>query len=415
MFVFEYLTRVLPMNRSSAALPTPPGERWLAVAFITAFAVGTDLFVIAPLLPAMARHFGLEPARLSFVVSLFSLAYALASPLFGRWSRGIGLARLMRFGLLVLGAANLFTAYAPSVLVLACSRVLAGLGAASVTPTLYALTARRAAVARRGRSLAVVSAGLVLALAGGAPLGLLLGGLWNWHWVFVGLAIVLFVIAVLQGAHGETTLAPVLEADRALEPSRAAAAPQRERLRAATPLLAAMMLWAFAVYGSYTLLSTALLTALDWPLARVAAMLVCFGAGATLGSLGGGRLADRNGAARIARRHLLLAALGFVLVAIVLRWPSAWVMGALLFLLALVVYGVFPSLQSLAAQQFDALRATVFGLLSSALYGGITLGAAVAAPLYRSGGMAFVLASSAVAALAAAAIADRLVRADAAR
>ena len=356
------------------------------VAWITAFLVGTDLFIVAPLLPAIARDVHAPPASLAILVSMFSLAYAVASPMAGRIARRRGVSRQLRTGVLLLGAANLYTALAPSVLQLACSRLVAGLGAASITPMLYALAADRAATQRRGRSLAVVSSGLVLALAGGAPLGLLLGGLWNWRLVFAGLGVAL--IATLP-AHGRVR-------GRPHEQTSALSAPRpAERLRDAWPLLLGMALWASSVYATYTLIGTALEAARRWPLPAVAATLACFGLGATAGSLSGGRLADRLGATAVIRAGFAAVAIALLGAAWAYTADSPWILGPALLGVALLAYGIFPALQTRAAEQFHALRPVVLGLMSSALYVGITVGAAVGAAVNRRAGMIGVMIASA--------------------
>ena len=53
---------------------TPDGfhtKPWLGLAWITAFLVGTDLFIIAPLLPSIAMDMHVPPASLTVLVSIF--------------------------------------------------------------------------------------------------------------------------------------------------------------------------------------------------------------------------------------------------------------------------------------------------------------------------------------------------------
>ncbi len=375
---------------------TPDGfhtKPWLGLAWITAFLVGTDLFIIAPLLPSIAMDMHVPPASLTVLVSIFSLAYAIASPLFGRLSRRYGLSPQLHFGVFMLAVANVYTALAPNVFQLVCSRLIAGLGAASITPILYALAADRATPDKRGHSLAVVSSGLVLALAGGAPLGLLLGGLSNWRLVFGGLGVAL--IATLP-AHkrvwGALRSCASVQQGHPIYLTGTAAV---ERLRDAWPLLFGMVLWAMSVYGTYTLISTALQTALGWSLPTVAVMLACFGVGATVGSLSGGRLADRLGAASVIRWNFLLAAAALLLTAWTYTVGSPWIMGPALLGTALLTYGIFPALQTLAAEQFHTLRPVVLGLMSSALYVGITVGASAGTDVYLRTGMVGVIVGSA--------------------
>jgi predicted MFS family arabinose efflux permease len=70
-----------------------------------------------------------------------------------------------------------------------------------------------------------------------------------------------------------------------------------------------------------------------------------------------------------------------------------------LFVVAFVAYGFFPAIQACAAQTFSIRRPTVLGLMSSALYVGISLGASIATQIFNVFGMDSVFLISALAAL----------------
>lgn len=52
-------------------------------AWITLFVAGTDLFVVSPLLPFIADQFSIDPLKAGWMVTAFSLMYALGAPGFG--------------------------------------------------------------------------------------------------------------------------------------------------------------------------------------------------------------------------------------------------------------------------------------------------------------------------------------------
>ena len=53
------------------------------VGWLTTFVVGTDLFVVSPLLPLIAADYGVSPAVTGLSVTVFSLTYMVSAPLFG--------------------------------------------------------------------------------------------------------------------------------------------------------------------------------------------------------------------------------------------------------------------------------------------------------------------------------------------
>lgn len=156
----------------------------VALAWLTQFLVGTDLFVVAPLLPRIAASFDVSAASTGLLVTVFSIAYVVASPFAGwlsdRWDR----ATVLVVALVLFSAANVGTALAPGFGLLLVARVVAGLAAAATGPTVYALVSTRARPQARAQVLAVVGSGLLTALWVGAPAGSLLGRYVGWQAAF---------------------------------------------------------------------------------------------------------------------------------------------------------------------------------------------------------------------------------------
>ncbi|GAA4887421.1 hypothetical protein GCM10023405_00440 [Streptomonospora salina] len=120
------------------------GSGWLVCLLLAAFVIGTDDFVIAGVLPAIAEEQAISEAAAEQLVTVFSITYAAAAPPIAvataRWPRKA----LVVGGLTVFAALNLLTALAPSYAALMALRVLAALIAASITPAVFATAARLA-------------------------------------------------------------------------------------------------------------------------------------------------------------------------------------------------------------------------------------------------------------------------------
>jgi DHA1 family purine base/nucleoside efflux pump-like MFS transporter len=363
-------------------------SHWLLVSWLTIFLVGTDLFVISPFLPLIGKELHTQPESLTILVTSFSLTYAIACPIQGRVAERWGLRRLLLVGVISLALANLFTAIAINLSQLILSRILAAVAAASISPTIYALTAERVEPAQRASHLAMVNSGLVISLALGAPLGLLIGDMTNWRTVFSGLAICLLVIAPMNKAVW-------LDETVSSSPKQT---PTQENLWNAWPYLVCMLAWSCSIYAMYTLLGTALDRDFGASAQDTAIAMACFGTGATSGVILGGRLADQIGAKRLVQLSFLLMLISFFIFYFVYQQHSYMVLLANLFVVAFVAYGFFPAIQACAAQIFSIRRPTVLGLMSSALYVGISLGASIATQVFNAFGMDSVFLVSALAA-----------------
>ncbi|MGN6035907.1 MFS transporter [Brevibacterium casei] len=163
---------------------------WLIGLFVAALALGTDEFVIAGLLPTIASDLAITTGTAGQLVTAFALTFALGAPVMGVLFDPYPRRRVLLGGLVVFALANLAAAFAPSFGLLLALRVLAGLAAAVVSATAYAAANQGAPKGKQGGYLAMVTAGLTVALFTGVPLGSWIGGLYGWRSTFVLIAIV---------------------------------------------------------------------------------------------------------------------------------------------------------------------------------------------------------------------------------
>lgn len=129
----------------------------LAVAWLTMFLVGTELFVFSPLLPVLAANYHIAPSLAGLSVTMFSLAYMVSAPLFGYFSDRIGRRRVLICSLVAFALANILTAGAANLPSLLAVRLFAGAAAAGVSPSIYALVDSAAPPDRRATWLALVA------------------------------------------------------------------------------------------------------------------------------------------------------------------------------------------------------------------------------------------------------------------
>src|SRR5690349_4234204 len=117
------------------------------------FAVGTDSFVIAGILPQVAQSLGVPVPVAVQMVTVYALSYALLSPLIAAFAAQVPRKQLLLAGLAVFVAGNVITAVAPTIGWVLASRFIAGLGAAMYSPTATASGAALAAPEKRARAL----------------------------------------------------------------------------------------------------------------------------------------------------------------------------------------------------------------------------------------------------------------------
>ncbi|MGC1886235.1 MAG: MFS transporter, partial [Stellaceae bacterium] len=339
----------------------------LAVAWLTMFLVGTELFVFSPLLPVLAADYHIAPALAGLAVTMFSLAYMVSAPLFGYFSDRIGRRRVLVGSLLAFALANILTAAAANLPSLLAVRLFAGAAAAGISPSIYALVGGAAPPEHRATWLALVVSGLLVSLAIGASAGGLVGVVFGGPPVFLALAGLGLVLVWLNRW--------VWPCDRggAVVGLDAAA---RDRLAVVVLLrrLTPMVLWSTGVYGVYTYLGTGL-AAVGFSTGRTAAAILFYGCGAIVGVLVGGRVADRLGIRFTATASF--AGLCACLLLLRLALDTGRLVEPALGVSSAVAQLFFPAQQAGLANDFPRQRAAVLAWNNSALFLGISLGSLV--------------------------------------
>ncbi len=340
---------------------TSPGWVALLTGWLALFVIGTDLFVVSPLLPVWRARFDVSLRTAGLSVTVFAVAYVLAAPAWGRRAASASPQNVLTLALVGFCAFNLLTAFAPDFGVLLAARGGAGLFVSGATATVFTLVGLSAPGDRRASWLGIATSGLLSALWAGAPLGSLLARHTSWRAVFVGLSVLALGIMAASrrvwpaggaaGAGGSSSMSPL------------------DRCRAVAPTAC----WGAAVYGLYTYLAAGLDDRSRWSTAWVNALLVAYGLSAVAATFLGGRIADRRGAHRTTWVALGLLGAAEVVFAVSLR--GAVPLGCLaIALVALAAYTAFPAKQAELIARHPDDQARLMAWNQSAMYLGITVG-----------------------------------------
>jgi predicted MFS family arabinose efflux permease len=330
------------------------------------FALGTDAFVVAGVLPIIAHDIQVTEGLAGQLVTIFSLTYGLGAPvlaaLTGRFSRN----QVLMVALAAFALVNIGSALAPNFSLLLFTRLLAGCCAALYAPLAYTVGTSLAPAEKRGQALALVVLGLTVATVFGSPLGTWIGEHFNWRLSFALVAVLAGIafIGLLLGRLPSAGAAPILSLKARLAPVA-----EPHLLLALAPAL----LWNLSIYVIYTYIAPILQQGLH--ITDVSGLLLVFGIGVVLGNIGGGFIADRFGAIRPIVASLIV----LILVFVTLPFSTTTIPGTIA---ALFIWGIAGTLVftpqqhrmlGLAPQHANVILA----LNNSTLYLGIAGGAAV--------------------------------------
>jgi DHA1 family inner membrane transport protein len=338
-------------------------DRRLLILAAGMFAIGTDSFVIAGILPQVADSFDVPVSLAGQMVTLYALSYALLSPVIAatmaHWPRK----RLLLVGLGIFILGNFMTAVAPSIGWALASRLLAGLGAAMYSPTATATAAALVPPEKRASALAVVIAGLSSATALGSPLGAFIGGHGDWRatmWfvTIVGVIAALAVYAMLPSiaALPATSL-------------RQRLAPLKDN-RVVLTLLTTLIAYS-GLFAVYTYIGVSFDRVTNGNPQVLPALLLLWGVAATVGNLAAGKLTDRFGSRRIIDGSIALAAIALAS----MPWATTqlWSTALVTVVWGMCGWGLLVPQQHRLISLSPGAAPLLLGLNSAALYVGVSI------------------------------------------
>ena len=141
--------------------------------------------IVNVVLPTIGADLDVDAALLGWVITAYSLVYAVAIPFYGRLADLYGARWFFIAGQGVFALGSLLCALAPSFPLLLVARVIQAGGGAAVPGLGIALAARAFPPSQRGTVLGIVTTSLGVAAAIGPTFGGLLADRFGWHAVFM--------------------------------------------------------------------------------------------------------------------------------------------------------------------------------------------------------------------------------------
>lgn len=357
---------------------------WLLCLFVALLALGTDEFVISGILPNVAADLDVSPGTGGQLVTAFAIAFALGAPVLAFLLDRFEKKAVLVCALAVFALANLAVAVSDVFAVTLVLRILAGLAAAAVSPTAMAIAAMAAPPGRDGRYLAVVTAGLTVALFTGVPFGALLGNLISWRATFVLIAVVSTLVCILC-----MFLAPTVPGGSGTSIGERLAPARNPRVLA---MVLAMLLSGAGGLMFYSYLGTILSTDLGAGSGTVTGALLVVGIVGVFAVFMGGALTDRFGP-RPARIMVLgghVVTLGALAAYLGLSSGGLVFLFVLIGLWAVFAWALSPIMQASIMESSAGNPMLALALGISGLYGGSAIGAAIGGYLIDNFGPAAV-------------------------
>ncbi|EEK51171.1 Multidrug resistance protein [Bacillus cereus ATCC 10876] len=159
--------------------------------------IGTDTFLISPLLPTLQQAYHVSTELSGWMVSSYALGYAGFALVAGPISDGLNRKKVMVLGMSFFAISTFFCGIAPSFLWMLTFRFLAGVSAAFVSPQVWASIPLLIEKKQIVKAIGVATAGLSISQILGLPLGAYLATIhYTIPFYFIGILSALLVILI---------------------------------------------------------------------------------------------------------------------------------------------------------------------------------------------------------------------------
>lgn len=363
--------------------------------------MGAQLFLVPPLLDAIATDLGVSHAAAAWTMTGYVLGYAVSSPVLAaltdRWDRRTAIL----VGLAIFVAGDLGCALAVSEPMLALCHGVVGIGGGLAAPAMWAVFGETAADHERGRAIAlgaaVYGAGQII----GVPLGSLLAATWGWRFAFGAVAAGMLVAGLLIAGR-------LREPEASTRVRRAPRQAWRSSLglwtqRGFAGVIVATALTQAARIGTYGYIGVVFASRFGFSVVDLGLLGGAVGLGSMAGSYASGLLVDRwrqRGWPLMG----LLAAWAVVLagmIVIVFTTAEAGVAIAALLIWCAAGGACFSTAQATVSVEFAELRASAVSWNNAGLNAGVAVGTATLG-VFAIGSVGFVAVAVAFALLGAA-------------
>jgi MFS transporter, YNFM family, putative membrane transport protein len=350
-----------------------------------------------PLLPQVAREFGVSAGDASIIATAFALAYGFCQLVYGVLGDRFGKYRLVALATLASAVTVTSAAFADSLAMLGTARLAGGATAAAIVPLSMAFIGDHVPYERRQTVLARFLTGTILGIVSGQVLGGVLGEMVGWRAVFLLLgALFLAIGALLSGELRSTRVPPPLLTSSISARSLVQAYAVLLRRPWARVVLVTVCAEAFLFYGAFIFVGAYLHEVFELDYASVGVRLGFMGLGGLLYALTVRRLVHALGERGLALYGGIILALGFIVVAT----GALPAMAPAIALLGLGLHMLHNTLQTHATQMAPEARGLAVSTFANVLFMGQAAGVWLSGMIIDRIGFAPVFIAAGVALLA---------------
>ncbi|MBO6660445.1 MAG: MFS transporter [Roseivirga sp.] len=364
------------MTANTAKRKSMPAALWALT--ISAFGIGTTEFVIVGLLPTVAQDLAISISSAGLLVSLYAVGVAVGAPILTALTSKIPRKKLLLGVMLLFILGNGLAAIAPTFGLLVMARILTGFAHGVYFSIGATIAASLVPANKRASAIAIMFAGLTIAIVTGVPLGTFIGQNFGWRATFIGVSI-LGIIGALSSA----VLVPAsIQGGKALR-----IVDQLKVIRSPSVLLvlAITALGYGGTFVTFTYLAPLLEEVTGFSTSMTSLLLLVYGIAIAIGNIVGGKVSNKKPSKALMVMFILQA-----VVLLVLYFTAPFQVAAVvtLFFMGILAFSNVPALQlyivQMAEKYAPGTEDVASALNIAAFNVGIAIGAALGGKIVES-------------------------------
>ena len=353
-----------------------PAALWALT--ISAFGIGTTEFVIVGLLPTVAQDLAISISSAGLLVSLYAVGVAVGAPILTALTSKIPRKKLLLGVMLLFILGNGLAAIAPTFGLLVMARILTGFAHGVYFSIGATIAASLVPPNKRASAIAIMFAGLTIAIVTGVPLGTFIGQNFGWRATFIGVSI-LGIIGALSSA----VLVPAsIQGGKALR-----IVDQLKVIKSPSVLLvlAITALGYGGTFVTFTYLAPLLEEVTGFSASMTSLLLLVYGIAIAIGNIVGGKVSNKKPSKALMVMFILQA-----VVLLVLYFTAPFQVAAVvtLFFMGILAFSNVPALQlyivQMAEKYAPGTEDVASALNIAAFNVGIAIGAALGGKIVES-------------------------------
>lgn len=350
-------------------------RKYIALFFLIMFMIGTDTFIISPLLPTLQTQFGVQTGIAGWMIGAYTLGSAVFALVAGPLSDGWNRRTVLLSGLLGFSFSTILCGFADSFWTMCLFRLLAGVSAAFTAPQVWASIPAVMPAASVTKTMGIAFAGLAAAQALGVPIGSWLAvAHWSVPFFTIGIASLLLAAAAFYWLPD-------------MKPS-ARKGEQKSILRRYVPLLTsgkarsgflAYLLLHLGSGTAFAFVGKWMADRFELPIGQIGTVMMFLGFGTLLGSMISSYATRKLGHANAVAAGMLMLMVLYTVMPYAGNLPIVTIG----FLIVFATLGViFPIVMEALTSLNATIRGTISSLANSTMNGANTLGAWIGGLIY---------------------------------